>query len=230
MRKLNSVLIKTGGEVYREIVTVAVHSLISSCMLIPLLVLAPLPAALALIPLLYMPLVYGVYYAYYRKRESGKSRIKDIFVGAAKGFVPAAVFGLFCSLLILILWSTWWYYGGRAGMLPLAIAVFQTYFVLMAFVSQFYTLQLVLQEGMGIFRAMAESVKLFFRHPSYTLGASIQAALLSAVLMITVVGYAALFTGTMAVYQYEVTRNVLGKDEAAQDESALPRLREEGTA
>lgn len=213
MRKLNEVLIRSGVEVYREIIPVSLYSLVSSAILVPLVLFLPAPFALALFPLLYMPLVYGVLYAYHQKQEGKRTGLRSVFAGAAQGFVPALVFGFLCSLLILILWSTWWYYGGKDGLMNLSFAVFQTYFVVMAFVSQFYTLQLVLQQKLGIGKAMAESVKLFFRYPGYTLGAFIQALCVSVLLLLTIVGFAALFNGIMAIYQHKVAYNVLHPDE-----------------
>ena len=78
---------------------------------------------------------------------------------------------------------------GKEGIGYLAIGVFQTYFVIMALISQFYTFQLVIQEGMGIFKAMAHSVKLFLKFPAYTLGACFQAFCVAIPLMVTVVGF-----------------------------------------
>ncbi|CAM3037320.1 hypothetical protein PASE110613_13400 [Paenibacillus sediminis] len=219
MRKLNDVLKQTGKEIYREIIRIALYSVISSAALVLIIFLVPTIFALVLLPLLYMPLVYGVCYAYHRKTMTGKSGLRDVLKGAVKGFGTSALFGILCVLLGLILWSTWWYYGDKEGFMYLAIAVFQTYFVAMALVSQFYTLQLVLQEGMGIFKAMAESVKLFFRYPSYTLGACIQVVFILVPLLLTVVGFAFLFGGIWAVYQHKVSYNVLHHEEE-QGESA----------
>lgn len=66
---------------------------------------------------------------------------------------------------------------------------------------------------MGIVQAMGESVKLFFRHPGYTMGACFQAMCLSALLMLTVVGFGALFGGMFAIYQHKVALNVLEPEE-----------------
>lgn len=218
MRKLNQVLVTSGIEVYREIVPVAVYSLISSIVLIPILLLAPVPFVLILLPLLYMPLVFGGFYAYHQRTIGKRSGVKVMLQGAAKGFFPSVIFGLFLSILAIILWSTWWYYGGRSGFLYLTIAVFQTYFVAAALISQFYTLQLVLQQGTGIFRAMGESVKLFFRYPVYTIGAFLQAAIVMVPLLLTVVGFAGLFTGMMSIYTHKAAFNALNPDADSEQE------------
>ncbi|AJY75578.1 hypothetical protein [Paenibacillus beijingensis] len=225
MKKLNVVLVRSGVEAYREIVSVALYSMISSVVLAFLVMMVPLPFVLALFPLLYMPLVYGVYYAFHRKMSGKRSRVRDIFSGAVKGFVPAVVFGFLMSLLAVIVWSTWWYYGGKDGMIYLALAVFQTYFVAMALASQFYTFQLVLQEEMGIFKAMGESVKLFFRYPGYTIGAFLQMVCVAFLLLLTVVGFFLLFNGLMAIYQHKAAHNVLRTDEPAEDEVVEGQVR-----
>lgn len=213
MRKLNDVLKKTGIEIYREITAVALYSMISSLVLVAIVMYVKLMVALVLLPVLYMPLFYGVCYAYHRKTERGKSRLKDVFQGAVKGLGPAIVMGIFFVVMILILWSTWWYYGGKEGMGSLAFGVFQTYFVIMALVSQFYTFQLVIQEGMGIFKAMAHSVKLFLKFPAYTLGACFQALVVAVPLLLTVVGFGFLFNGMWAIFQHKATYNVLNPEE-----------------
>lgn len=214
MRKLNDVLKKTGVEVYREITSVALYSMITSLVLAAVVIFAPVLEALLLLPVLYMPLFLGVCYAYHRKTERGKPVLKDVFEGAVKGFLPAVVMGSFFVVMILILWSTWWYYGGKDGIGYLAIGVFQTYFVIMAVVSQFYTLQLVIQENMGIFKAMAHSVKLFLRYPAYTLGACFQALCVAVPLLLTVVGFGFLFNGMWAIFQHKAAYNVLNPEEA----------------
>lgn len=223
MKKLNVVLLSSGAEAYREIVPVALYSMVSSAVLAVLVMMVPVPLVLALFPLLYMPLAYGVYYAFHRKMTGKRAGARDIFAGALKGFAPAAVFGFFLSLLTVIVWSTWWYYGGKDGMLYLAL--FQTYFAAMALASQFYTLQLVLQQEMGIFKAMGESVKLFFRYPGYTIGAFLQMACAAFLLLLTVVGFFLLFNGLMAIYQHKAVRNVLQAEETAEDTAYEGRAR-----
>lgn len=133
MRKLSEVLVKTGAEIYREIIPVALYSVLSSLILIPTVLLLPITAALFVIPFIYMPLFFGVLNVFHHKmeRKSRRNGLKDLAAGVRKGYFPAVVMGLFISLLVFILWSTWWYYGGQDGMFYTVIAVFQTYFVIM---------------------------------------------------------------------------------------------------
>ncbi|MFS0873433.1 hypothetical protein [Paenibacillus xylanilyticus] len=215
MRKLSEVLVKSGVEIYRDIIPAALYSVVSSVVLVPILMLAPLPIAIMLLAVIYMPIVFGVCYAVHHRLERKERRngIKDLWAGTLKGFVPGGAVGILFAVLGFILWSTWWYYGGQGGMMGTAVGVFQTFFVLMALMSQFYTWQLVLQKNMGIVQAMGESVKLFFRHPGYTMGACFQALCLTALLALTVVGFGALFAGMFAIYQHKVAQNVLEPEE-----------------
>lgn len=220
MRKLNEVLVKSGLETYREIISVVLYSLVGSAVLIPMILLVPVPLVPVLLPLFYMPLLYGALYAYHQRAEGRRSGLRALFAGARKGFGPSVVFGYLCVLLLLILWSTWWYYGGKNNVLSLSVSVFQTYFVLMAFASQFYTLQLVLQKDMGIFQAMGESVKLFFRKPGYTLGACFQALCIAVPLLLTVVGFLALYNGFLAIFQHKAAINAFDSEDAADGSAA----------
>ncbi len=220
MRRLGEVLVRTGRELFHEITAVAMYSLASTAVLLPLLFFVPTAYALALLPVLYAPAVYGACYAYHQRRIGERTGFRTFVIGYGRGFWQAATFGVLCALLLLILVSTWWYYGGREGIGYLAICVFQTYFVGMAFVSQTYTLQLVVQKDIGIFRAMGESVKLLFRYPVYTIGAWFQGFALTLTLLITVVGYAALWAGTMAIYSHHITSNVLGEEGEADEEGS----------
>ncbi|MCI3918833.1 hypothetical protein MO973_01125 [Paenibacillus sp. TRM 82003] len=209
---LGAVLVRTGRTLYHEIVRVALYSLLSSIPLVPLFFFLPTPLAIALLPALYAPLVYGVV-AVFRRRADGETwGAKELLVETVRGFGSAFVFGLLLTVLGVIVATSWWYYGGLEGWLPLAMAVFQTYFVAMAVTSQFYTLALVAR-GRGIFRAIGESALLFFKHPAYTIGAVLQLFAVTAALSVTVVGFAVLWAGTTGLYVNGATENVLGSDE-----------------
>lgn len=154
MRKLSEVLVKSGAEIYRDIISVALYSVVSSIVLVPILMFAPLPIAVMLLALIYMPLLFGVCYAMHHRLERKERRngLKDIWLGTVKGIIPGGSVGVLFAVLGFILWSTWWYYGGQGGITGTAVGVFQTFFVLMAVMSQFYTWQLVLQKTWASFR------------------------------------------------------------------------------
>jgi hypothetical protein len=222
MRKLSEVLVKSGVEIYRDIIPVALFSAGSSVLLIPILMFAPIPVAVLLLAVIYMPLLFGVCYAVHHRLERKERRngLRDLWEGALKGLLPGGVTGLLFALLGFILWSTWWYYGGQGSMTGMAVGMFQTFFVILAVISQFYTWQLILQKGMGILQAMGESVKLFFRYPGYTIAACFQALCFTALLMLTVVGFGALFAGMFAIYQHKVTLNLIEPEEEAVSSSS----------
>lgn len=217
MRKLSEVLVRTGTEVYHEIVRVSMYSLLSSLALLPLVFLVPTPIAAALVPVVYFPLLFGVFAVFHRKSEGLPWGTRFVLTEAIRGFLPAFVFGLFCTVLVLILISSWWYYGGKEGFFPLSLAVFQTYFVAMAFVSQIYTIPLVICKKMNIFRAAGESAKLFFRHPAYTFWVFFQMLVVSAALLATVVGFAVLWAGTIGVFMNLAAKNVFELEDADAD-------------
>lgn len=76
MQKLNQVLVSTGVESFREIVPIALLSLASSAMLVPVVIFAPVALSFILIPLLYMPLFFGVFHAYHRRTEGKKLSVR----------------------------------------------------------------------------------------------------------------------------------------------------------
>jgi hypothetical protein len=219
MRKLSEMIVKSGGIIYREMIAVFLFSAASSAVLVPLVFLLPAGISLAVVPLVYAPLLAGVYHASNRMIAGERPRVKDVFAGALKFYVPSVLFGFLCALFVLILSTTWWYYGNKDGMLNWAFAIFQSYFVAMFFVSQLYTLPLIVQEGEHVFRAVGRSVKLTVIHPGYTLGAFLQLICLTVVLGLTVIGFAFLFAGMAGVYANLVTRNVLRGPEERDDQT-----------
>jgi hypothetical protein len=224
MRKLSDVVVQSGVQVYREIVPVALFSAISSVVLLPFIFFLPAGLALIFIPLLYVPLCTGVLYAGHRILKGERSRIRLMFEGAWKHYGASLGFALIVSFFVLILVSSWWYYGSRQGVFYFALSVFQTYFVAMVFVSQIYTLPLIVQEGMGLFSAIGRSFKLFVSHPLYTIGAFLQIVCLTVILGITVVGFACLYVGMLGIYANLVTANLLPKP----DRGSAPRDEESG--
>lgn len=214
MRKLGEMVARTGVHVYREIVFVFLVSVISSAVLVPVVLLLPVPFAVIALILLYVPLCTGVLYASHRKLQGEKAGAGEMFAGAGKYYLSSLLFGMVCALFVLIIVSSWWYYGSKSGAMYLALAVFQTYFVAMFFVSQTYTLPLVVQENAGIFTAMGKSMKLFVAHPMYTIGAFIQAVSVALLLGLTVIGFGCLYMGMLGIYANRITANLLPKKES----------------
>ncbi|ULL18761.1 hypothetical protein DVH26_32595 [Paenibacillus sp. H1-7] len=214
MRKLSEMVARTGVQVYREIIFVFLLSMISSAVLVPVVLLLPVAFAFIALIVLYVPLCTGVIYACHRKLQGERAGIRAMLAGAGKYYLPSLLFGLVCALFVLILVSSWWYYGSKNGTLYLTLAVFQTYFVAMFFVSQLYVLPLVVQEKAGIFTAMGRSMKLFVAHPMYTIGAFIQAVSMALLLGLTVIGFGCLYLGMLGMFLNQITANVLPGKEA----------------
>lgn len=218
MRKLSEIVVRSGKRIYHDIIPVAMFSVIGALILVPFVFFLPVGIALALLPFIIVPLCTGVLYATDRMIRGERARLSAMFAGAGKMLLPSLVFALFFSVFVLIIVSTWWYYGSKSGTLYFSLAVFQTYFVAMVLVSQLYTLPLVVQQRVGIFTAMGRSVKLFLAHPGYTIGAFVQLASLTLLLGVTVVGFAGLYLGMHGIYANLVTANVLAKPDDAGDE------------
>ncbi|WP_127585221.1 hypothetical protein [Paenibacillus koleovorans] len=219
MKKLSQIIAQTGVQIYREIVPVALFSIVSSLVLLPLVFFLPIGLAVVLAVLLYLPVCTGVLYAAHRMLDGEKPRLSVMWAGTFKFFGASVVYGAMMSLFVLILLSSWWYYGGKSGMVYFSLAVFQTYFVAMAIVSQVYTLPLVVQERMNVFAAIARSVKLFVGNPLYTIGAFFQIVCLTLVLGITIVGFGCVYVGMMGVYLNMLTANLIRREEHADEEA-----------
>ncbi|MEF3304134.1 hypothetical protein [Paenibacillus sp. GYB003] len=213
MRKLSYIVVQSAKRVYEDIVPVAILSVAGAVLLVPLVFFAPIGISLFVLPFVFVPLCAGALYASHRTGKSGRLKVRELFAGAWKHLLPSIVLALVYSIFILIIVSTWWYYGGKSGTLHLALAIFQTYFVAMVFVSQIYALPLIVQEGIGAFAAIGRSVKLFLRHPGYTIGAFVQLISLTVLLGITVIGFGCLFLGMYGIYANLVTANVLAGPE-----------------
>ncbi|GAB2720796.1 hypothetical protein ACFQWB_09720 [Paenibacillus thermoaerophilus] len=213
MRKLSEIVVRAGSQIYHELIRIVLFSLASSAVLVPLVMFVPVPIAAVLLPLLYFPALYGVLAAFHRKAEGQPWGLQTVWREALRGFAPAAAFGALCVALLAILYISWWYYGGQDNLMYTMFAVFQTYFIAMALTSQLYTLPLVIGRNMGIGRAIAGSVTLFFRHPLYTAGACFQLLVVTAALGATVVGFAVLWAGMAGCFIHMAARNVLESEE-----------------
>lgn len=217
MKKLSEIVIQSGVRIFRDITSVALFSLISSLVLVPAILIFPIPIAAAILCLLYVPLVTGAIYAGNEMLSGQKAKLSAMLRGTAKHYGSSLLFGVLCLLFILILISSWWYYGNKSGMFYFALAVFQTYFVAMFFISQLYTLPLLVQEKVGIWTAIGRSAKLLIKHPGYTVGAFLQMLSIGVLLLLTVVGFAGLYVGCVAIYLNLLTRNLLPREEESKE-------------
>ncbi|MFK7695956.1 hypothetical protein [Paenibacillus sp. HJGM_3] len=214
MKKLSQIVAQSGVQVYREIVPVALFSIVTSLVLLPFVFFLPIAVAVVCAVLFYVPLLTGVLYASHRMLKGEKAKLSAMWKGAVKFYGASVVFGAMLAVFVLILIASWWYYGGKSGAGAYALAVFQTYFIAMVLVSQVYTLPLVVQEGMGVFAAIGRSFKLFIANPMYTIGAFIQIVCLTVVLGITIVGFAGLYVGMIGIYLNMLTANLIRDHDA----------------
>ncbi|TVX92542.1 hypothetical protein [Paenibacillus agilis] len=222
MKKLSVVVAQTGRQVYEQILKVLGYSLICSLVLAPMLLFMNIGLAVIGFLLVLFPLLSGVFYACHLQLSGEMVTVRHIVAGLRKFYVRSVAFGLFLTLFILILISSWWYYGDQGNTLHFTIAVFQTYFVIIALISQLYTMPLVYREQLSIFQAMGKSVKLFLRYPLYTVGAFLQAICLIFILAVTVVGFLGLFFGMFGYYLNLLTANVLKETEPQHGVKPIP--------
>ncbi|MBD2863705.1 DUF2189 domain-containing protein [Paenibacillus oceani] len=219
MRKLSEIVIQSGKRIYQDIISVALFSIMGALVLVPFVFFLPVGISLFVLPFVIVPLCAGALHATHRMMKGERPKVSALFAGAWKFILPSFVIAFATSIFILIIVSTWWYYGGKPGMLYFALAVFQTYFVAMVLVSQLYALPLIVQQGLGVFTAMGRSVKLFLAHPGYTVGAFVQLLSVTVLLGLTVIGFAALYLGMYAIYSNLVTANLLAKPEEDEGEN-----------
>ncbi|TMV47561.1 hypothetical protein FE783_21425 [Paenibacillus mesophilus] len=226
MRKLSVIVVQSAKKVFQDIIPVALLSIVGALVLVPFVFFLPVGISLFLLPFIFVPLCAGALHATHKMMKGERAKLSALFAGAWRYLLPSIVFAFLCSLFILIIVSTWWYYGSKSGTLYFALAVFQSYFVAMVFVSQLYTLPLIVQERVGVFAAMGRSVKLFLAHPGYTVGAFIQLLSLTVLLGVTVVGFGCLFLGMYGIYSNLVTANLLKKPEEEDNESGSAHAKE----
>lgn len=220
MKKLSEILVLSSRRIFNEIIAVLLFSLISSAVLAPIALFLPVGIALVLILFIYIPLCVGVMGAVYQRLQGNKRLLKPIFYYAAKYYLSSIVFGIISGLFLLIIVSSWWYYGQQESLFYFVLAVFQTYFVGMFFISQLFTIPLLIQEDIGIFTAMGTSTKLFVANPLYSIGAFFQALCITLLLGVTVVGFAFLFIGMMSIYAHLLTLNVRLKHKPEEQKQA----------
>lgn len=215
MKKLSQIVTQSGIQVYREIVPVALFSIVTSLVLLPFVFFLPVGLAVLFAVLLYVPLFTGVLYASHRMLTGEKGKLRTMWKGTVRFYGASVVFGVIVTAFVLILIASWWYYGGKSGTVYYALAVFQSYFIAMVLVSQVYTLPLLVQERMGVFTAIGRSFKLFIANPMYTIGAFIQMVCLTIILGITIVGFAGLYVGMVGIYLNMLTANLIRSQEDA---------------
>lgn len=223
-RTLNEVVALSGKRLFHDIVPLSLLSLAGAAVLVPFLFFLPIGLSLPLLPFAGVPLCAGALAASNLSAPGGSIRIRGLFVGAFRFMLPSLVLAFVGAAFMLIVVSSWWYYGSRSGVLSFALAVFQTYFAGMVLVSQLYALPLVVREKIGPWTAMGRSFRLFLANPLYTIGASAQLVSAAVLLAVTGVGFGFLFFGLYGVYMHQVADNVLASpdSEELKDEKAEP--------
>jgi hypothetical protein len=206
-------VVKTAArQVFDHIVGVLGISLAVSAALVPPLFFLPIGLAVVYLALFGVPLFgWGIFVS---KQVVEKRRWEwkemAVFVRHLPGLFGL---GLLYSLMGLILYASWWYHfstGSGAFSLSLVIALFQTYFVGLFFLSQLYALDEMFSGQGPWYRCVLTSMQMVLRRPGYAMGLFLQLFSVALLLLFTVVGFFFLFPGILGVVLTVAARAVRG--------------------
>ncbi|WP_139488649.1 hypothetical protein [Brevibacillus dissolubilis] len=212
MNSLTHILQLTARESYKNLMTIILLNLTVLILLSPGVLLLHVYVAVAYLILLIGPLMLALTYETGNFDDYEKVTVKGFLKTIPKYAGKGILFGGAMCFFALIVGSAWWYHANTGSQWTFVLACFQTYFVGMIFISQLYTMPLLTQYGYTLKDSMFASVKLFIRHPLYTLGACLQLWCLAAALLFTVVGFLFLYPAIYTTMTNNLTRNVLMSD------------------
>jgi hypothetical protein len=204
LNTLSQVLKKSGHDIYENIITVMGLSFCWFVILIPAIFFLTLPVALLYLVLTAIPALAGVLYAMRHKLDRQPFGYRLFLKGFVKFYGRSLIFSIVLSFFVFILASAWWYYVHNAGYFSLIIAIFQTYFFIFVNLALLYTLPILVKKDTRIIDCMHQSITLFLRKSTFTIGALIQMIAVSALLMVTVVSVPLLFAGMFSVFMLNI--------------------------
>lgn len=213
MDGLTHVLRITGREYYKHIVSMVLISLIIATIVSPSVFLIKLPFALLYLLLISGPLLVGAAWTVQQLLlDKSTSVLKTFFVGMKKYFFSSIAYSLFLSFFIIIVVASWWHWSQVGGTFAFGLACFQTYFCGMIFMSQIYTLPLLVKYEYSLKNSIFLSVKYLIKNPIYTMLAFIQIVSIFALLLLTVVGLVIIFPSLSTLFSNLVASNVIAND------------------
>jgi len=145
--------------------------------------------------------------------DRSSSVIKSFFQGVKKYFLPSIGYSLFLSFFVIIIAASWWHYNQVGGTFAFALACFQTYFCGMVFLSQIYTVPLLVKFEYSLKDSIFTSVKLLVKNPLYTILSFFQILSVFALLLLTVVGLFIIFPALATLFNNIVTSTVIATEE-----------------
>jgi hypothetical protein len=210
---ISQVVKMSAGKVFEHVLPLTGLSVVVSLFLLPPLFLMPLPIALLYLTLLGVPLAGLAVFAAQKvmRREKWLGRPLAVWAKRLPGMLGL---GSLYAVLGFILYSSWWYHVQHdVGLMNLSfyIALFQSYFVGMFFISQLYTLPLLFDEAekRSVVRCMLLSMQTAFKRPGYAVSLFVQLLCVGVLLGFTVIGFFFLFPGIGGVLVQTATKGVL---------------------
>ncbi|NMH72936.1 hypothetical protein HF078_07630 [Bacillus sp. RO2] len=214
MDGLTQIIRVTGREYYKHIVSMVMISLIMVTVLSPSFFLIKLPFSIVYVMIVMGPLFVGAAWAVQQLLlDRSTSVIKSFFQGVIRYFLPSIGYSLFLSFFVIIIAASWWHYNQAGGTFSFALACFQTYFCGMVFLSQIYTVPLVVKFEYSLKDSIFTSVKLLVKNPLYTILSFFQILSVFALLLLTVVGLFLIFPALATLFNNIVTSSVIATEE-----------------
>ncbi|SNX53314.1 hypothetical protein [Thermoanaerobacterium sp. RBIITD] len=211
MNSLSNVLVKSGHDIYENIINVVLISIMWFILISPAIFLfTPYIAPFYLI-LTAVPSFAGVMYALKQRIDRKPFKYSMFFTGIKKFYFRAFLYSILLFFFVMIPVSSWWYYFKVRTIFAFIIAVIQTYLFLFIILSQIYFLPCLINEDKKMIVTINTSVKLFLDNGLYTVGSLVQIITVSALLLITIVSVPLLFAGMLSIFLLNLYNNLLLK-------------------
>ncbi|MFE7062187.1 hypothetical protein ACFVAD_08545 [Sutcliffiella sp. NPDC057660] len=218
MDGLTHILRVTGREYYKHIVAMVFISFLVVTVLSPSFFLIQLPYSIFYVMLVSGPIFVGAAWAVQQLLlDKSQSVIVMFFTGMKKYFLASVGYSLFLSFFVVIVAASWWHYTQVGGTFAFALACFQSYFCGMIFLSQIYTIPLLVKFQYSLKDSIFTSVKLLVKNPLYTILSFLQITSIFCLLLLSVVGLFFLFPSLSTLFCNIVTSNVIGTEEEDTD-------------
>jgi hypothetical protein len=208
MKSLSQTLVQSGHDLYENILTVSLLSLLWFFLLAPAFFLLALPFAIFYLIFMAVPALAGVFYTMDQKLNRKPFSYKLFFTGFVHFYGRAFVYGLLISLMTLIVSVSWWYFISNKSLFTLMIAMFQSYFYLFVQLGLIYTLPTLVRKDEKLHLCMKESVRLFLHNSMYTIGSFIQILCIGALLLLTLASIPLLMAGVLSIILINIYTNL----------------------
>lgn len=216
-------LINTIKYSYRYIGSIFFVSIFVTLFLSPGLFLLPVPLALIYFMCITGPLLFAAnWYIQQALFDRRTPFIKTFTEGLKRFFLTGMGYSIISGILLIILFATWYQYYHTKHYGIFVLAVFQSYFVFMAFCALLYTIPLSVKYEKGLNESIKASIRQFTKFPVYTMSTCFLIALITVLLGFTVVGAGCILPGFYSLYINLAGSNVLvGSDKVFDDSQIL---------